>query len=102
MASLLWTLSSLEARAFADESGARLAEHGLDHPALEVTLSGADGRQLDRLLVSATRAGKTFARAASSPRIVEVDAAALDALPKGPDDLEEKPATAEAKPAKKT
>jgi hypothetical protein len=102
VSSLLWTLSSLQARAFADESGKTIAEHGLDHPALEITLAGADGKELDRLLVSAERGGKTYARSASSPRIVEVDAAALASLPKGADEVEEKPAAEAKAPAQKT
>ena len=96
MASLLWTLSSLQAKAFADESGRTIAEHGLDRPAREVALLGSDGKELDHLYVSAARGGRTFARSASSPRIVEIDGSALAALPKSAQDLEEKP---EAKPA---
>jgi hypothetical protein len=103
LSSLLWTLSSLSAKAFADESGAKLKEHGLDAPALQVALADKDGKELDRLLVSPQRGGRTYAKAASAPRIVEVDAAALAPLPKGADDLEEKPPPAEAKaPAKPT
>ncbi len=98
VASLLWTLSSLQAKAFADESGRALAEHGLDRPAREVALLSADGKELDHLYVSAERGGKTFARSASSPRIVEIDASALAGLPKTAQDLEEKP---EAKPEAK-
>jgi Domain of unknown function (DUF4340) len=56
--SALWTLSSLQATAFADETGKALA-------------------------------GRTFARAAWSPRIVEIDPAALAPLPKSPEDLRE-------------
>jgi Domain of unknown function (DUF4340) len=96
--SLLWTLSTLQAKAFADESGSKLAAYGLDHPALTVTMSGADGKALDRLLVSAERGGKTYAKAASAPRIVEVDASALASLPDKADALVEKPAV-EAKAA---
>ncbi len=91
LAGALWTLTSLKAKAFTDESGRTLAEHGLDRPAREVALLGSDGKELDRLLVSADRWGKTFARALSSPRIVEIDPAALDSLPKSPDELQEKP-----------
>ncbi|OFX22412.1 MAG: hypothetical protein A2V77_22875, partial [Anaeromyxobacter sp. RBG_16_69_14] len=91
LASLLWTLSSLKAKAFADESGRTLAEHGLDHPAYQVALLDQGGKELDRLLVSADRGGKTFARALSSPRIVEIDPAALASLPKSADELQEKP-----------
>ena len=98
MASLLWSLSSLKAKAFADETGRALAEHGLDRPAREVALLAADGKELDHLYVSAERAGKTFARSASSPRIVEIDGAALASLPKSAQDLEEK---AEVKPEAK-
>ncbi len=91
LASLLWTLSSLEAKAFADETGRTLAEHGLDRPAYELALLDRGGKELDRLLVSADRGGKTFARAFSSPRIVEVDPAALASLPKSADELQGKP-----------
>jgi hypothetical protein len=91
MASLLWTLASLRARAFADESGRALAEHGLDRPAREVALLGPDGKELDRLYLSAERGGKTFARSASSPRIVEIDALALASLPKSAQDLVGRP-----------
>jgi hypothetical protein len=91
LASLLWTLSSLKAKAFVDETGRALAEHGLDHPAREVALLDQGGKELDRLLVSADRGGKTFARALSSPRIVEIDPAALASLPKSADELQEKP-----------
>jgi hypothetical protein len=91
LASLLWTLSSLKAKAFVDETGRALAEHGLDHPAREVALLDQGGKELDRLLVSADRGGKTFARALSSPRIVEIDPAVLASLPKSADELQEKP-----------
>jgi hypothetical protein len=91
MAGLLWTLWSLKAKAFADESGRALAEHGLDHPAREVALLGKDGKELDHLYVSAGRGGRTFARSASSPRIVEIDGSALESLPRSAQDLAEKP-----------
>ncbi len=96
MASVLWTLSSLRAKAFADETGRALAAHGLERPAREVALLGPDGKELDHLYVSAERSGKTYARSASSPRIVEIEGSALAGLPKSAQDMEEK---AEAKPA---
>ena len=99
LAGLLWTLWSLKAKAFVDETGRSLAEHGLDHPARQVALLGADGKELDRLYVSADRGGKTFARSASSPRIVEIDGSALESLPKSAQDLSETP---EPKPEAKT
>jgi hypothetical protein len=92
MASILWTLSSLEAKAFTDESGRKLAEHGLDRPAREVALLGPDGKELDHLYLSAERGEKTFARSTSFPRIVEIDSSALASLPKTAQDVaEEKP-----------
>jgi len=99
LAGLLWTLWSLKAKAFVDETGRSLAEHGLDSPARQVALLGADGKELDRLYVSADRGGKTFARSASSPRIVEIEGSALESLPKSPQDLSETP---EPKPEAKT
>jgi len=87
----LWTLSSLKATAFADETGKSMTAHGLDHPAREVALLGKNGKELDRLLVSPERGGKTFAKAASSPRIVEIDPASLASLPRSADDLKETP-----------
>ena len=103
VASLVWALSSLRAKAFADETGRALARHGLDRPAREVALLGADGKELDHLYVSTERGGKTFARSASSPRIVEIDPASLASLPRSAQDLqEEKPlAPAEAKAGRK-
>jgi hypothetical protein len=92
MDSLLWTLSSLRARAFADERGARPAAFGLDHPALEVTLLGHDGKELDRLAVSAERGGKTYARGGKSGRVDEIDGSALASLPKSAGELQEKEA----------
>ena len=62
-----------------------------------MSLASADGKELDRLVASAERGGKTYARAASSPRIVELDGAALGSLPKSADEVEEKPAAKEAK-----
>ncbi|HEX9290614.1 MAG TPA: DUF4340 domain-containing protein [Anaeromyxobacteraceae bacterium] len=88
---VLWTLSSLRATAFADESGRSIAAHGLDHPAREVALLGKDGKELDRLLVSPERGGKTFAKAASSPCIVELDPGSLASLPRSAGDLKETP-----------
>ena len=102
VASLVWALSSLRAKAFADETGRALARHGLDRPAREVALLGADGKELDHLYVSTERGGKTFARSASSPRIVEIDPASLASLPRSAQDLQEKPlAPAEAKAGRK-
>jgi hypothetical protein len=98
LAGLSWTLWSLQARAFADESGKRLAEHGLAPPAREVVVLGQDGKELDRLALSAEKAGKLYARGARAERIVEVDPAAVATLPRSAADLEEKPAPgAEAK-----
>ena len=79
-------LAGLEARAFPDEGA--LARYGLDHPEAEVLLSGADGQKLDRLVV-AEKDGKAYARADSSPRVAEVDPAALKALPRSEADLAE-------------
>jgi hypothetical protein len=90
MDSLLWTLSSLKAKAFADERGAPPAAFGLDHPALEVTLVDGQGKQLDRLAVSAERGGKTYARGDRAARVDEIEASALAALPRSAQDLEEK------------
>ena len=92
LAGLAWTLWSLQAKAFADESGKRLAEHGLAPPAREVAVLDKDGKELDRLALSAEKGGKVYARGASTGRIVEVDPAALATLPKVAADLEEKPA----------
>jgi hypothetical protein len=82
-----WTLSTLDAKAFVDETGKRAAALGLDPAAREVTLLDKDGKELDRLLLSAERGGKLFARSASSPRVVEVDPAALKTLPASEADL---------------
>jgi hypothetical protein len=82
-----WTLSALDAKAFSDETGKKAAAYGLDPAAREVTLLDKDGKELDRLLLSAERGGKVFARSASSPRIVEMDPAALKTLPASEDDL---------------
>jgi hypothetical protein len=92
LASLLWTLSSLKAKTFADETGRKLAEHGLDRPAREVALLGADGKELDHLYLSAERGERTFARSASHPRIVEIESSAVASLPRTAKDIaEEKP-----------
>jgi len=92
MDSVLWTLSSLKAKAFADERGATSAAYGLDHPALEVTLLDREGKELDRLAVSSPRGGRTYARGNRSARIDEIEGSALASLPKSADDLREKAA----------
>ncbi|HET9596867.1 MAG TPA: DUF4340 domain-containing protein [Anaeromyxobacteraceae bacterium] len=90
LAGLAWTLGSLQASAFADESGKSLAQHGLAPPAREVAVLDKDGKELDRLSLSAEKAGKVYARGARAGRIVQVDAAALATLPRSAADLEEK------------
>jgi hypothetical protein len=92
MDSVLWTLSSLEAKAFADERGASLAAFGLGHPAIEVTLLDREGKELDRLAVSPARGGKTYARGGRSARVDEIEASALASLPRSAQDLAEKAA----------
>lgn len=83
---LVWRLASLKALAFPDEAGKALAAHGLDRPAAEVALLGADGKELDRLRVS-ERGGRAYAQASSSPRIAEIDPAFVRELPRGEADL---------------
>jgi hypothetical protein len=92
-----WTLVALRGKRLAPE-GSRREALGLDHPALEVTLLAADGKELDRLIVGPERGGKTYARAASNGRLVEIDPATLATLPKTSADAQENPASpAEAK-----
>jgi hypothetical protein len=94
LAGYLGTLSSLRAKAFTEPTGAKTARYGLDRPALQVALVGADGKELERLLVSAPLEGRTFATATDkSERIVEIDPAALESLPRTEADAEEKPSS---------
>ncbi|HTP24294.1 MAG TPA: DUF4340 domain-containing protein [Anaeromyxobacteraceae bacterium] len=92
LSSAISTLSALRAKAFVDDSGRSRDEHGLARPAREVLLLGDGRKQLERLIVSPERGGKTFAQAASSPRVVEIDASGLAPLPTSAHDLDEKPA----------
>lgn len=91
---LLYALRGLRAIRFADESGKRLAEHGLDRPEAAVTLLGAGGETLGRLEVGKTRGEETFVRSSEGPRILAVVSSSLGQIPKGPEDLEEKPPAA--------
>lgn len=95
----LWTLSSLRGRALVGEGEAAQRARGLDHPALEVAILAADGKELARLLVSPERAGKTYARSASSPRVLEIDPAPLASLPRSARDDADGPSPAEVKAA---
>ena len=99
LSSYLWALAGLRAKAFVDETGKQEADLGLGHPALVLTLLGKDGGQLGRLAASAPRGGVRYVQASGEPRIAEIDASALDALPKTPAEAEEKPAPQPSTPS---
>ncbi len=94
---LLSGLTSLRATRFADETGAKAAAYGLDHPARVVTVLGAGGEALGKLEVGREEGEKTFVRGSRSPKILEVPTASLSQIPRSAEDLEEKPAAPASK-----
>lgn len=93
----LYTLSSLKATAFTDESGKHAAELGFDKPVATILLLDGDGKELAKLELGREAAGKQAIRAAGSPRIFDVDKQRLSEMPRKVEDLEDK----EEKPAPK-
>ncbi len=87
--SLLWTLSSLKAVAFADESPSDLAKYGLDKPARSVALVGEDGKDLAQLLIGKDVSSNVYVKSAADRRVFEVDKSRVNELPKAKADLEE-------------
>jgi hypothetical protein len=90
MSGLLYGLSSLKATAFADESGKKVAEHGLDKPTQTVTFLDGEGKELARLEVGKEKGEKVFVRSTTSPKIFEVEKSRLSEMPKNLDDLLDK------------
>jgi uncharacterized protein DUF4340 len=95
---LLWTLASLDASGFADETGKKLAESGLSPPRETVVLLAKDGKEIARLLVGKEAGEKVLVKGGASSRIFEVEKARLATLPRTADDLEEKPTPAATAP----
>ncbi len=86
---LVWTLASLDARAFFDESGKRAAEAGLDPARETVTVKDAAGQELARLSVGKDLGQDVLVRAASSPRIYALEKTRLSTLPRSVAEVEE-------------
>lgn len=91
MSGLIFGLSSLKASRPAEEAGKSPADFGLDRPSQMVTLLGADGSALAKLEVGKEAGDKVYVRG-GGPRIWEVEKSRLSEIPKGVEDLEDKPA----------
>ena len=99
--SMLWTLSSLKAVAFADENAEDLAKYGLDKPARALTFSDKDDKEIGSLLFGKDVNSNVYVMAKGTRRVFEVEKAKLGDLPNAPADVIEAPAapTPDAKAA---
>jgi hypothetical protein len=91
VSSALQALSWLRALHFADDTGKRAAELGLDRPRRAFVLLGEEGKEIGRVEVGKEVNDGTFVRSSASPRILEVDKGAFASLPADAGELEEKP-----------
>lgn len=89
VSSLLSSLSSLKAVAFADENPADLAKYGLDKPSRSVTLVGEDGKDLASLLIGKDVSSNVYVKSAAEKRVFEVEKSRIDELPKAKAEVEE-------------
>jgi hypothetical protein len=91
----LYTLSSLKATAFTDETGKHASELGFDKPAATISLLDGEGKELAKIELGREGSGKQAFRSSQSPRIFDVDKQRLSEMPRKVEDLEDK----EEKPA---
>lgn len=89
VSSLLWSLSSLKAVAFADENPSDLAKYGLDKPARSLALVGEDGKDLATLLIGKDVNSNVYVKSAADKRVFEVEKSRIDELPKAKSEVEE-------------
>lgn len=84
-------LKGLRATGIASESGAALAQYGLDKPRITAKLSvGAGKDTFTRTVLVGQSGGKTYAKRDDSPAVYEVDASIVKDLDKEPFDLQDK------------
>ncbi len=96
ISSLLWSLGTLKAVAFADENPTDLAKYGLDKPARSVSLLGEGAKDLATLQIGSAVDSNVYVRNAADKRVFEVEKSRIEELPKGRSDLEEVAATPDA------
>jgi hypothetical protein len=87
VANLLLTLKALRWKDIASAAGEDAARFGLDKPELEVSLLGADGRDLATLLVGRQEGARTYVRSRAAPAIYAVDSKQLESLRKAPSEI---------------
>lgn len=94
LSSILWTLGSLKAKSFGEESPKSWAKWGLDKPEREVQLLDSAGNLLARLAVGREVEGKADTRyvRGSRDQVMELETGRLQDLPGSVDDLLDRPA----------
>ena len=91
VSTLVGTFNSLASDRLIEEKAANLAEFGLDHPALAVTVTKKDGKTLKLLVGDETpTAGGTFAKIEGDPRVFTVASWNKSSLDKGFNDLRDR------------
>jgi hypothetical protein len=93
MGSLLWTLSGLKGKSFADEAGTDLAKYGLDKPARTIALIGENGADLGAILFGKSEGDIFYVKSTASPRVLEVEKSRMVDVPNSRADIEEKRST---------
>ena len=91
VASLLSTVSSLNADRLVDEKASDLAQYGLAQPALQLEVTTKDAKPQTLLLGDQTPAGSAvFAKLAGDPRVFTVATYNKSSIDKSPNDLRDK------------
>jgi len=96
VSSALQALSWVRALHFADDTGKRAAELGLDRPRRAFVLLGDGGKEIGRTELGKEAHDSAYARSSASPRILEVDKGAFSGISASADDVEEKPSPPKA------
>jgi hypothetical protein len=91
VASMVATLSALNADKVVDEKAADFHAFGLDAPTLDVTIAKKDGKTAELLVGDSTLDNSgSYARLAGDPRVFTISSYSKTSLDKNPEDLRDK------------
>ena len=84
---VLYTVRALRWKDIVAQGGGDAAKYGLDAPTMEIVLLKGDGAEVAHLTVGKRDGERVYVRAGTNPTIYAVEAGALGAEPKIPDDF---------------